>query len=66
MVRPTYQHVIAHAGFTLRGGPGTFGIFAASSRQIQVKTKQMSYHLSAGHLALCHMVNPALVIAFCS
>ena len=23
----------------------------------------MSYHSSAGHLALCHAVNPALVIA---
>ena len=26
MVRPTYQHVIARAGFTLRGVPGTVGI----------------------------------------
>ena len=28
MVRPTYQHVIARAKFTLRGAPGTWGIFA--------------------------------------
>ena len=26
----------------------------------------MSYHLSAGHLALCHVVNTVLVIALCS
>ena len=25
-----------------------------------------SYHLSTRHLALCHMVNPAQVIALCS
>ena len=28
--RPTYQHVIARAGFTLPGTPGILGIFATS------------------------------------
>ena len=28
--------------------------------------KKKSYHLSAGAVALCHMVNPALVIALLS
>ena len=32
------NHVIARAGFTLRGAPRTLEIFATSSSQIQVKT----------------------------
>ena len=43
--------------------PWHFGIFAIFFCQIQVKTKKKSYHLSAGPLALCHMLNPSLVIA---
>ena len=39
MIRSTYQHVIALAGFTLRLAPGTSGIFATSFCQILVKTK---------------------------
>ena len=60
MVIPTYQHVIARAGFTLRGAPGTLGIFATSFCQILVKSKEMSYPLSAGNRALCHLLNPAV------
>ena len=64
MVRP--NHVIAWAEFTLRGAPGTLEIFATSFRQIKVKTEKESYHLNAGSLALCHMVNPFLTIALLS
>ena len=49
-------------------GPWHFEIFAIFSCQIQMKTKKMSWqcHLSAGPMALCHMLNPSLVIALLS
>ena len=54
----------SRAGFTLRWAPGTLGIFATSSCQNNVDENQKkSYHLSVGPLALCHIVNRALVIA---
>ena len=41
--------------------PWHFGIFAIFSSQIQVKTKKKSYP-SAGPQAMCHTLNPPLVI----
>ena len=43
-------------------GPWHFEIFAIFSSQIRVKTNNKPYHLSAGSLALCYMLNPSLVI----
>ena len=40
MVTPT-NHVIAWAGFTLRGGPGAVEVFATSSCQLLVKTEKI-------------------------
>ena len=45
------------------GAPETLEIFATSSCQILVKTKKCLTIMSAGFLALCHLVNLALVIA---
>ena len=66
MVTLNYNyHVIAQAGFTLREAPGTLTIFATSSCQTyKCRPKIKSYHLSAGLLALGHMVNPALFLQY--
>ena len=60
MVTPT-NHVIARAGFTLSWDPGTWdfcNIFLPNTDEDQKKS-----YMSAEPLALCHMLNPSLVIA---
>ena len=50
------NRVIARTGFVLRGAPGTIKILQKLPKY-QLKPKNKSYHLRAGPLALCHMVN---------
>ena len=58
------NHVIDRAGFTLCGAPGTLEILAKSFIAKKGEDqKKNSYQLSAESLALCHMINSALVIA---
>ena len=55
------NHVIARVGFTLSWDPGTLrfcNIFVPNTGEDQKKS-----YLSAGPLALCHVLNPSLVIA---
>ena len=66
MVTPTSHH-IARAGFKLHGASGVGPLAHWDFRNIFLPntgmTKKISYDLSAGLLALCHLLNPALVIA---
>ena len=66
MVTPT-NHVIARAGFTLRGTSGAEPLALWDFRNIFLpntgKDQKMCYGLSAGLLALYHMLNSTLVIA---
>ena len=60
MVTPT-NHVLAQAGFTLCWAHGTLGFllyFPPNTGEDQKK-----FYMSAGPLALCHMLNPSLDIA---
>ena len=65
MVTPT-NHVIARAGFTLRGAFGAGHLALWDFRNIFLpntgKDQKKFYDLSAA-LALSHMLNPALVTA---
>ena len=62
MIKPT-KDVIARAGFYIARGPRHFkdirNIFLPNTGE----DKKRFYHLRAGPLALCHLVNPAQVIA---
>ena len=62
MVAPT-SDVTARAGFTLHGSPGTSENFPNIFLPNVGEDQKKSYHLSAGSLALSHIVNPALVVA---
>ena len=58
-VTPTNQ--LTWAGFTFRVAPSSSKIRNIFPPNIG-KDQKKSYHQSAGHLSLCHMVNPSLVI----
>ena len=55
------NHVIVRTGFILRGPLALWGF--SNIFLLNVDKDQKSHHLSAEPLALCHMANPALVIA---
>ena len=60
MVTPT-NHVIARAGFTLSWALALWdfrNIFLPNAGEDQKKS-----YMSPGPMALCHMLNPSLVIA---
>ena len=55
------NHVIACAGFTLRE---SLALWRFLSHLLALYNEGLkSHHQSMGALAICHMVNPALVIA---
>ena len=54
------NHVISRAGFTLCWGPGTLRFLQYFPSTYKLRPKKS--YLSAGPLALCHMLNPSLVI----
>ena len=61
MVTPT-NHVIAQAGFTLSLDPWHFGDFSNIFLP-NIDEDQKKSYMSAGPMALCHLLNPSLVIA---
>ena len=60
---PAAKNVIAQAGFTLPGTLGTLGSFRNILQSKTGENQKKSYDLCTRPLALCHMVNPTLVIA---
>ena len=58
-----YQPCYSRAGFTLPWALLHFGDFCNIFLANIGKDQKKSYHLSAKFLGLCHVVNPALVIA---
>ena len=66
MLTPS-NHDIAQAGFRLRGAFGAEPLAFWDFRNIFLpnidEDHKKSYHLSAGPLAMCHLLNPAMVIA---
>ena len=63
MVVTLTNHVIARGPDLHCASPRHFGDFCDIFRPNISESQKKFYHLSAGPLALCHMVNPALVIA---
>ena len=57
--RTPTNHVIARAGFTLSWTPGTTGFLQYFP--VKCSRRPTKSDMSAGPLALCHMLNPSLV-----